>query len=106
LWNSRLGVVSTQVLQELFVNVVKKIQKPIEKRLAREIVKDLLKWHVVLINGDSILDAIVISDRYRYSFWDAMIIESAIRGGAKILMTEDLPNGQEISEVTIKNPFV
>ena len=86
--------------------MLKKFQKPIEKRLAREIVKDLLKRRVIVINGDSILDAIDISHSYRYSFWDAMIIESAIRSGAKILMTEDLQNGQEISEVTIKNPFV
>jgi predicted nucleic acid-binding protein len=106
LWNSRLGVVSTQVLQEFFVNVVQKIQKPIDKRLAKEIVQDLLKWHVVVINGEAILDAIDIGTRYRYSFWDAMIIESAIRGGAKILMTEDLQDGQDISGVTIKNPFV
>jgi predicted nucleic acid-binding protein len=106
LWNSRLGVVSTQVLQEFFVNVVQKIPKPIDKRIAKEIVKDLLKWHVVVINGNSILDAIDISSRYRYSFWDAMIIESAIRGNARILMTEDLQNGQKIGGVTIKNPFV
>ena len=106
LWNSRLGVVSTQVLQEFFVNVVQKIPKPIDKRIAKEIVKDLLKWHVVVINGNSILDAIDISRRYRYSFWDAMIIESAIRGNARILMTEDLQNGQKIGGVTIKNPFV
>ena len=106
LWNSRLGVVSTQVLQEFFVNVVQKIPKPIDKRIAREIVKDLLKWHVVVINGNSILDAIDISSRYHYSFWDAMIIESAIRGNARILMTEDLQNGQKIGGVTIKNPFV
>ena len=105
LWNSRLGAVSTQVLQEFFVNVVQKIPKPIDKRIAKEIVKDLLKWHVVVINGNSILDAIDISSRYRYSFWDAMIIESAIRGNARILMTEDLQNGQKIGGVTIKNPF-
>jgi predicted nucleic acid-binding protein len=106
LWRSRLGLVSTQVLQEFFVNVVRKIPKPIDNRIAQEIVKDLLKWQVVVVTGDSILDAIDLSSRYRYSFWDAMIIESAIRGNARILMTEDLQNGQEIGGVTITNPFI
>jgi predicted nucleic acid-binding protein len=106
LWNSRLGVVSTQVLQEFFVNVVQKIQRPMDKRLAKDIVRDLLKWHVVVNNGDSILDAIDIHNRYGYAFWDAMIIEAAVKGGSAILMSEDLQDGQVISGVSIKNPFV
>lgn len=105
LWNSGLGVLSTQVLQEFFVNIVQKIQKPIDKKLAKEIVRDFLRWQVVVNNGDSILDAIDICDKYRYSFWDSMIIEAAIKGGAVFLMSEDLQHGQVISGVTIKNPF-
>jgi predicted nucleic acid-binding protein len=105
LWNARLGVVSTQVLQEFFVNVVHKIQRPIDIRLAKDIVRDLLKWHIVVNNGESILEAIDIHERYGYSFWDAMIIAAAIKGGAAVLMTEDLQDGQTIGGVSIKNPF-
>ena len=105
LWNSGLGVLSTQVLQEFFVNIVQKIQKPIDKKLAKEIVRDFLRWQVVVNNADSILDAIDIYDKYRYSFWDSMIIEAAIKGGAVFLMSEDLQHGQVISGVTISNPF-
>lgn len=105
LWNSGLGVLSTQVLQEFFVNIVQKIQKPIDQKLAKEIVRDFLRWQVVVNNGDSILDAIDICDKYRYSFWDSMIIEAAIKGGAVFLMSEDLQHGQVISGVTIRNPF-
>ena len=105
LWNSGMGVISTQVLQEFFVNVVQKIPKPIDKKLAKNIVRDFLKWHVVVNNGDSILDAIDICKKYRYSFWDSMIIEAAIKGGAAVLMSEDLQDGQVISGVTITNPF-
>ena len=77
-----------------------------DNRLAKDIVSDLLKWHVVVNNGASILDAIDIHNRYGYSFWDAMIIEAAIKGGAAILMSEDLQDGQVIDGVIIKNPFV
>jgi predicted nucleic acid-binding protein len=105
LWNSGLGVLSTQVLQEFFVNIVQKIQRPIDQKFAKEIVKDFLRWQVVVNNGESILDAIDICDKYGYSFWDSMIIEAAIKGGAVFLMSEDLQHGQVISGVTISNPF-
>ena len=105
LWDSGLGVISTQVLQEFFVNVVQKIPKPVDKQQAKEIVKDFLKWNVVVNTGDSIVDAIDICLRFEYSFWDSMIIEAAIKGGATVLISEDLQDGQVISGVTIKNPF-
>ena len=68
LWNSGLGMISTQVLQEFFVNVVGKIPKPLDKHQAKEIVKDLLKWHVVVNTGDSIIEAIDISLKFGYAF--------------------------------------
>ena len=105
LWNSGLGVISTQVLQEFFVNVVQKIPKPIDKKQAKEIIRDFLKWHVVVNSGDSIIEAIDISLKYAYSFWDSMIIEAAIAGGTGVLLSEDLQDGQVISGVTIRNPF-
>ena len=105
LWDSGLGVISTQVLQEFFVNVVRKIPKPIDKQQATEIVRDFLKWHVVVNTGDSIIDAIDICLRFGYSFWDSMIIEAAIKGGATVLISEDLQDGQVVSGVSIKNPF-
>lgn len=105
LWNSGLGVISTQVLQEFFVTVVQKIPKPIEKQQAKEIVGDFLKWHVVVNSGDAIIEAIDICLNSGYSFWDSMIIQAAITGGAAILISEDFQNGQLISGVTIRNPF-
>jgi len=105
LWNSGLGVISTQVLQEFFVNVVQKIPKPIDKKLAKEIVRDFLKWNLVVNNGDSIIEAIDICLKFGYSFWDSMIIEAAIKGDAAVLISEDLQDGQVISGVTIRNPF-
>jgi predicted nucleic acid-binding protein len=85
--------------------VVKKIPRPIDKKMAKEIVKDFLKWKVVINNGESILDTTDICERYGYSFWDSMIVEAAIKGGAKVLISEDLQDGQVISGVTIRNPF-
>lgn len=105
LWDSGLGVISTQVLQEFFVNVTQKIPKTLDKRLAKDIVSDLLKWDVVVNDGESIIEAIEILLRYGYSFWDSLIIEAAIRSDAIALLSEDLSHGQIINGLTIKNPF-
>ncbi|MCL4475422.1 MAG: PIN domain-containing protein [Nitrospirae bacterium] len=106
LWASGLGVLSTQVLQEFFAIATKKIPKPLDISEAKEIVRVLLKWPVVVNNGNSILDAIDIHSRYKYSFWDSMIIESAGRGGASLLLSEDLNDGQTMDGVVIRNPFL
>ena len=105
LWDSGLGVISTQVLQEFFVTITQKIPKTLDKRLAKNIVSDLLKWDVVVNDGESIIEAIEILSRYGYSFWDSLIIEAAIISGAAVLLSEDLSHGQIIHGVTIKNPF-
>ena len=105
LWGSGRGVLSTQVLQEFFINVVGKIPKPIDRTLAGNIIKDLLKWNVVVNDGESILGAIEILMRYSFSFWDSLIIEAALKGGAETLLSEDLSDGQVIDGITIINPF-
>jgi len=105
LWESGLGVLSTQILQEFFVNVVQKIPKPIEIDHAEYIIKDFLTWEVIINDGASVLDAITICKKYRYSFWDSLIIDAAIKSGAKIILTEDLAEGQVIEGLQILNPF-
>ena len=105
LWNSGQGVLSTQVLQEFYVSVTKKIPKPLNIKLAKDIVRDFLKWDVIVNDGEAILGAIDIQLKYNYSFWDSMIIHAAISSGAALLLSEDLSHGQSIGGVTIKNPF-
>lgn len=105
LWDSGLGVLSTQVLQEFFVNVTAKTPKPLDVRTARGIVNDLLTWDMMVVDGPSILKGVDIHMKYKYAFWDALIIEAAVRGGSQVLLSEDLSDGQIIEGVTIRNPF-
>jgi len=106
LWDSGRGIISIQVLQEFFVNITKKVSRPLEIKLAKDIIKDLLKWEVVTIDGESLLEAIELHVRHQYSLWDSMILKAAQKGGAIILLSEDLKDGQTIDGVTIKNPFM
>ena len=105
LWNSGKGILSIQVLQEFFVNITKKVSKPLGVKLAKDIIRDLLKWDIVIIDGESLLEAVEIHIRHQYSFWDSMILKAAQKGGAVLLLSEDLMHGQTIDGVKIKNPF-
>jgi predicted nucleic acid-binding protein len=105
LWDSELGLISTQVLQEFYVTVTSKIPKALDPGSAGEIISDLLKWDTVVNDGEAILDAINIQSESGLSFWDSMIITAAISGGAALLYSEDLNEGQVIRGVEIRNPF-
>jgi predicted nucleic acid-binding protein len=105
LWDSGRGVLSTQVLQEFFVSITRKIPKPIKDHLATNIVSDLLRWELIVNDGDSILEASRLVSRYRFSFWDCLIIQAALKSGCDILLSEDLSDGQVIESTRIHNPF-
>ncbi len=105
LWDSGLGVLSTQVLQEFFVMSTQKIPSPLDIKAAKEIVNDLLLWNIVVNHGDIIIKAIDLHERHKLAFWDAMIVEAAARGGAKTLLSEDLSHGRIINGIKIINPF-
>ena len=105
LWDSGLGMLSTQVLQEFYVTVTQKIPKPMKRNAARQIIQDLMCWEVIINDGGTILAAIDLQETYRLSFWDAMIVQSALKGGAVSLLSEDLEAGLKIDRMTIVNPF-
>jgi predicted nucleic acid-binding protein len=106
LWERRSGVVSTQVLQELAVNLRRKAKKPLDSKATRDVVSDYLAWQVVVNGGDSILEALDLEARYQISFWDALVIQAAQVAGAEILYSEDLSDGQKYGTVRVKNPLL
>ena len=106
LWRARTGVVSTQVLQELIVNLRRKAAKPLDPAAAREVVVDYLAWQVVVNSGESILHALDLEQQHRISFWDALIVHAAEVSGSSVLYSEDLSNGQRYGAVTVVNPLI
>jgi predicted nucleic acid-binding protein len=105
LWNRKVGVLSTQVLQEFYVVATKKMASPMTLLDARTIVKAYIPWSIG-IDGTMVLQASEIEERNHISFWDAMIVAAAHRAGALRVLTEDLNHGQLIEGVTIENPFL
>jgi predicted nucleic acid-binding protein len=101
-----LALLSTQVVQEFFVTVTRKLATPLSLDQAEQAVRDLIRLPIVEANAEMILEAIAITRRYRLSFWDALIVQAALRGGATVLYSEDLGHGQVFETLTVRNPFV
>jgi predicted nucleic acid-binding protein len=96
---------STQVLQELFVTLTRKVTQHCSSQEALAVLDDLTAWPVTAVDYPAIRAAVGLADQVKISFWDALIVVTAARTGAAVLYTEDLNDGQEILGVRISNPF-
>ena len=105
LWASGHGCLSIQVLQEFYVTITRKIANPLLPDLAGQIVGDLGTWHVHSPIVSDVQAAIDLQTRFQISFWDAMIIRSALSLGCDVLWSEDLNPGQSYAGVVVRNPF-
>jgi predicted nucleic acid-binding protein len=105
LWGRRGGVLSTQVLQEFYVNVARKISSRLPKSTARDIVERYSVWPIVTIDPELILRGSRIEEKHQLSFWDSLIIAAAQKVNATKLLSEDLNPGQAIGGVQVENPL-
>jgi predicted nucleic acid-binding protein len=106
LWNSGEGALSTQVLQELCINLRRKAARPLSVDEVRLLIRDYSTWEVVASSPTAILKALDIEMRYKISFWDALIVQAAEDVGASILYSEDLAAGQRYGAVQVVNPLI
>lgn len=97
--------ISAQVLNELANVMAKKFHQPFTAiRQAIEQIVAVVEVHAVGI--DDIRCALSLAERYRYSYYDSLILGTAISLGCTTLYTEDMQHGQLIDEtLTIVNPF-
>jgi predicted nucleic acid-binding protein len=104
LWSERTGTLSIQVLQEFYVNVTRKIPRPISRQSARMVVTTYTAWCVDTTPAE-IATAFQIEDASKIGFWDALIVASALKSGAERIVSEDLNAGQLIAGILVENPF-
>jgi predicted nucleic acid-binding protein len=105
LWSQGAGVVSLQVLEELYVNLTRKVSVPLAKATAREVVRAYARWLGDAPDAALIIRAAEIEELHHLSFRDALIVASANKAGARVLLSEDLHDGQVIEGVRVENPF-
>jgi len=96
-------LLSSQIIQEFYVAGARKLGMP--RNVLRDIVSALLNCPLVIVGPSQISAALDKEERYQICFWDALIIAAAETGGADVLYTEDLNNGQQYGGITVRNPF-
>jgi len=106
LWTTGEGVLSTQVLQELCVNLRRKVIRPMPLEELRHLIEDYLAWEVVTNDATSVVEALDIEKRFKISYWDAFVIHAAWRAGAAVLYSEDLAQGQRYDSLQVVNPLL
>ncbi len=105
LWDTGLGRLSYQVLQEYYVTLTAKLDLKRPVTGVREDVAALRAWNPVGVDHATIERAWDVQDRYGYSWWDALIVAAALQAGCRYLLTEDLQPGQAIETATVISPF-
>ena len=98
-------LLSTQVINEICINLIYKTDYD-EDDIARLVNNIYSKYNVSLIDKQTILLSSNIRKKYKVSYWDSLIIASAIEDECSIIYTEDMQRGQVIEEkLKILNPF-
>ena len=98
-------VLSTQVLQEFYAVVTRKLEKPLPEDAAEKAVRSLSSLHVAVLDSSSVLSAIETSREAGISIWDALIVQAASESGCTNLLSEDLQGGMDFGGVVVENPF-
>ncbi len=99
-------VISTQVLQEFFWIASRKYGDRLAPGAVHEAVREFARFRVVQVIVPIILAATTRVQTASISFWDALIVESALAAGATRLLTEDLQHGQVFDgALRVENPF-
>ena len=97
---------STQVLQEFYSITTRKLRPALTAAEAEQRVRHLCAFDVMGHGPQHIIAASELVQKHRLQWWDALILEAALRAKADVLYTEDLQNGQRFGALTVVNPFV
>lgn len=99
-------VVSTQVLIELRSVLTRKLKPPVSAEAAHGVLLSVARFEVVSTDSPLVLDAHVLAQREQLGWFDALIVEAAIRSGCDVLYSEDLAHHRKCSGLIIRNPFL
>lgn len=99
-------VLSAQVLQEFYAVTTRKLQPALSPAAAQAQIERLASFEVVGSSATSVLEATRLAARHQLQWWDALILEAALRAQADVLVSEDGQHGQRFGKLTVENPFL
>lgn len=95
----------TLILQEFYVTVTRKLGRPMPPEQTLTVVEQFQTYPVAVITNSVVTQGIRRGIDSNLSFWDALIVETALAEKADLLVTEDLQDGWKIGSIHIWNPF-
>lgn len=99
-------IISTQTLNE-FCNVVLRKNILTIEQTSFAVSVFLNDFEIMDTTSDLVINALNIKAKYRYSYWDSVMIACALKSGVNTLYSEDMAHGQIIdNQLTIINPFI
>jgi predicted nucleic acid-binding protein len=104
-WRSDRGRLSTQVLNELYVNLLR-LAPSTGVEAARRFVREYRAWTPWIVDDDTVDLAWALQDELALHYWDALMVAAAQQQGCRWLLTEDLQHDQRIDGLRVINPFV
>lgn len=97
---------SVQVLQELYVQATRESRADrISHEQAAALIDSFRRFPVQETTIATVLSAMATRQRFEISLWDAAILEAARTLGCKVVLSEDLADGQDYAGVQVENPF-
>jgi predicted nucleic acid-binding protein len=96
-------VVSSQVVNEVAANLVRKFKVPASS--AKGLIAFLKLAEFQTTEFEDVESALELLDRFSISYWDGLMVSTALRAGCREFYTEDLQHGQDIRGLRILNPF-
>lgn len=105
LWKTKRGRLSYQVLAEFYVTATHKLKPGMKRPAAQWNVRTLLAWEPVAVDARLLERAWKVQDRFRTSWWDALIVAAAQTAGCRTLLSEDFQAGQDFDDLTVVDPF-
>jgi predicted nucleic acid-binding protein len=98
-------VISTQIINETCVNLLKKTGLA-ESQIQQLIVAFYTKYEVIATEQAVLLRASQLREQYSLSYWDGLVVASALEAGCTVLYSEDMQAGLVVmGQLTIINPF-
>lgn len=98
--------VSFQVVQECLNTMLRKAEIPLDITGARSYMETVLEPLMCVPATIALYHrALDVKSRYRFGFFDALIVAAALEAGCSRLYSEDLQDGQKIEQLVIENPF-
>ena len=104
-WRQGCGRLSTQVLNELYVNL-RRTAPQLDLAEGRALVRCYRAWQPWVVDGSTVDLAWDLQDRFALSYWDALMVAAAQQQGCRFLLTEDLQHGQQMDRLQVLNPFL